>query len=244
MQIVLCGLGTAGAAVRRLSHARRGAAVQPGRAPHHLAPVRLRTPSSLVSGDFLARAFADSAALPQLHNGVVAAALGLHALHRALRAARRRYPAPPPPAACPRVLSRLPGFSKHRVQNRPKPAPCLHRRPALRPDAAHRTSRGSGRGVRRGGPVSACSSLCAFSLFSSSEKEPSRSWCTDGGLHTLPRRRRRPRPRRTSREQGESRVMKMKGDAEALCTHTHSFGVPNTSLFSVEPRWYPPVPRE
>ena len=36
--------------------------------------------------------------------------------------------------------------------------------------------------------------------------------------------------------------MKMKGDAEALCTHGHSFGVPNTSLFSVEPRWYPPVP--
>ena len=88
-------VGTAGAAVRRLSHARRCATVQPGRAPHHLAPVRLRTPSSLVSGDFLPGAFADSA-LPQLHNGVVEAALGLHALHRALRAARRRYPAPPP----------------------------------------------------------------------------------------------------------------------------------------------------
>ena len=96
-------------------------------------------------------------------------------------------------------LSCLLGFSKRRVQNRPKPAPCLHRRPALRPDAAHRTSRGSGRGVRRGGPVSACSSLCAFF------PKPQRSWCTAGGLHTLLRRRRRPRPRRTSREQGESR---------------------------------------
>ena len=119
-------------------------------------------PSSLVSGDFLARAFADSA-LPQLHNGVVEVALGLHALHRALRATRRRYPAPPPPAAYPRVLSRLLGFSKRRV-HRPKPAPCLHRRPALRPDAAHRTSRGSGRGVRGGGAVSAAAPF-AHSLF-------------------------------------------------------------------------------
>ena len=57
------------------------------------------------------------------------------------------------------------------------------------------------------------------------------------------RRLRRRRPRRTSREQRESRVMKMKGDAKSLA-HGHSFGVPNTSLFSVEPRWYPPVPIE
>ena len=72
---------------------------------------------------------------------------------------------PPPPSspACPRVLSRL-GFSKRRVQNRPKPAPCLHRRPALRADAAHRTSRGSGRGVRGGGAVSAAAPF-AHSLF-------------------------------------------------------------------------------
>ena len=35
--------------------------------------------------------------------------------------------------------------------------------------------------------------------------------------------------------------MKMQDDAKP-CSHGHSFGVPNTSLFSVEPRWYPPVP--
>ena len=163
-------MGTAGAAVRRLSHSRRGATIQPGRAPHRLAPVRLRTPSlfltdpllSLLSGDFLPGAFADSA-LPQLHNGVVEAALGLHPLHRALRAARRRYPAPAfftslPPSFVPPWFQQA--SCAKQAQARAVPPSSTRTSAGCCPsDLTRIRPRSSRRGSRE-----CSSSLCAFSL--------------------------------------------------------------------------------